>query len=129
MSAVVSDAVAERAPLRCAPAVAVGFVGAAAAATIALPLLVYTTSLALFGIAHVLSELNYVDRRFSARLGVGVSLRIGVPIGIAAAAYAAGLTGLLPPRAAVAVELAAAAGLVFGVVGRMRRLRMMCSSA
>ena len=55
MTAAASDAVrrARRRFRWALRAVAVGFVGAAAAATIALPLLVYTTSLALFGIAHV----------------------------------------------------------------------------
>ena len=51
--------------------VLIGFVvvvGTAVAAT-ALPLLVYTVSLAVFGLAHVLAELRYVDSRFSARIG------------------------------------------------------------
>ena len=38
-------------------------------ASVAWPLLVYSVSLAVFGLAHVLSELRYVDERFGARLG------------------------------------------------------------
>jgi hypothetical protein len=100
-----------------------GFVAVAAAATVALPLLIYTTSLALFGIAHVLSELHYIDRRFSVRLGYGVLARIAAPVAVAIAGLAAGMLGLLPARAAVTVELLAAVVLVLGVVGRMRRHR------
>ena len=38
----------------------------------AAPLFAYTASLATFGLAHVATELRYVDQRFSARLGRGV---------------------------------------------------------
>jgi hypothetical protein len=105
------------------PAAGLALAGAAAAVTVALPLLIYTTSLALFGLAHVVSELNYVDRRFSARLGAGVRVRIGVPVAAAFAALAAGFFELLPARAVGVIEGAAAAGLILGVLGLMRRRR------
>jgi hypothetical protein len=38
------------------------------------PLLVYSLSLALFGLAHVASEMRYVDRRFGSRVGRGLAL-------------------------------------------------------
>lgn len=38
-------------------------------ASVALPLLTYTTTLALFGLAHVATELRYVDGRFGRRVG------------------------------------------------------------
>jgi hypothetical protein len=101
---------------------AVFFVAAAFAATVALPLAIYTISLALFGLAHVLSELNYVDRRFRARLG-GMALPIGAPILLAAAAQALTIAGALPPAIDAAVELGAAAALAGGAVVRMRRHR------
>jgi hypothetical protein len=90
--------------------------------TVALPLATYTTSLALFGLAHVLSELNYIDRRFRARLG-GMALWIGGPIAVAVAARTAAICGWLPSAIDGAVELAAAAVLAGGAVLRMRRHR------
>ncbi|MCA8920917.1 MAG: hypothetical protein KDD82_03845 [Planctomycetes bacterium] len=61
---------------------ALGVLATAAAAT-ALPLLVYSVSLAAFGLAHVLAELRYVDTRFGARIagrlrGSLVALLVGV---------------------------------------------------
>jgi hypothetical protein len=90
--------------------------------TVALPLATYTTSLALFGLAHVLSELNYVDRRFRARL-IGARLWIGAPILLAVAARAAATAGKLPQAIDAGVELGAAAMLAAGAVLRMRRRR------
>jgi len=46
--------------------------GAAAAATLA-PLATYAFTLAAFGLVHVLTELRYVDRRFSPRLPFGLT--------------------------------------------------------
>jgi hypothetical protein len=45
-------------------------------AAIAAPLLAYTISLAAFGLPHVISELRYVDERFSGRIGkhIGITL-------------------------------------------------------
>ncbi|MEZ6183667.1 MAG: hypothetical protein R3F62_01500 [Planctomycetota bacterium] len=48
-----------------------------AAAAAALPLLVYSVSLACFGLAHVLAELRYVDTRFGPRLGARLRLCLG----------------------------------------------------
>jgi hypothetical protein len=97
------------------------FVAIAFVVTVALPLATYTTSLALFGLAHVLSELNYVDRRFSARLGGGLALRIGGPILLAVIARAAAMRVVLPPAVDAGVELGAATVLAAGAVLRMRR--------
>ncbi|HSH93864.1 MAG TPA: hypothetical protein VK968_06945 [Roseimicrobium sp.] len=49
-------------------AFAVALVVVALFGAVCLPLFTYTLSLALFGLAHVLSELRYVDARFSFRL-------------------------------------------------------------
>ena len=99
------------------------FVAAAFVVTVALPLATYTTSLALFGIAHVLSELNYVDRRFAARLGAGKAIWIGGPIVVAVMARAAAARGLVAPAVDAPIEMLCAAVLAFGVVTRMRRHR------
>lgn len=74
-------------------------------ACVGLPLMTYTLSLAMFGLAHVLSEMRYVHARFGPHLerrlvttlatlllGV-VALRVGV------------LTGFMPARMATGLEL------------------------
>ncbi|HXP05585.1 MAG TPA: hypothetical protein VN808_15810 [Stellaceae bacterium] len=117
-----SLAALDRAPMARAGIAGAAFVAIAFVVTVALPLATYTTSLALFGLAHVLSELNYIDRRFRARLG-GLALQIGAPIALAVAARAAAMAGVLPPPVDAAVELSAAAVLAAGAVLRMRRHR------
>jgi hypothetical protein len=102
---------------------AAAFVSAACLATLALPLAIYTLAVALFGLPHVLSELYYVDRRFSSRLAPRLLPRIGLPIVAVVAVQAAGMLGLLAPAIAVAVELLAAAFLALGVAGEMPRHR------
>jgi hypothetical protein len=98
-------------------------VGIAFVVTVALPLATYTTSLALFGLAHVLSELNYIDRRFSARVGGRLMLRIGGLILVAVTARGAAIGGLVLPATDAVVELLAAAALALVVVRRMGRHR------
>jgi hypothetical protein len=102
---------------------AAALVAAVFASTVALPLATYTTAVALFGLSHVLSELNYVDRRFSARLAPRLLPRIGLPILAAVLAQAAAMLGLVSAAVAVTVELLAAAALAIGVAGEMRRHR------
>jgi hypothetical protein len=123
MTAILYPALRSDSPLLVRTAGAGAFVAVAFVVTVALPLATYTTALALFGVAHVLSELSYVDRRFGARLGAGTALRIGLPILVAVMARAAAMLGLLMPAVGVAIELLAAAALALGVVTRMRRRR------
>src|SRR5262245_38151617 len=54
-------------------------------AAVALPLATYTTALALFGFAHVGSELRYVDYRFGGRLPGGLVVWLFAPLGAAVA--------------------------------------------
>jgi hypothetical protein len=122
MTAVLYPALRSGRPALARTAGAGAFVAIAFVVTVALPLAIYTTSLALFGLTHVLSELNYIDRRFRARLG-GLALRIGAPIALAVAARTAAMAGMLPPPVDAAVELSAAAVLAAGAVSRMRRHR------
>jgi hypothetical protein len=123
MTAILYPALRRGCPLLVRTAGGGAFVAITFVVTVALPLATYTTALALFGLTHVLSELNYVDRRFGARLGAGKALRIGLPILVAVMARAAATLGLLMPTVGVAIELLAAAGLALGVVTRMRRRR------
>src|SRR5262245_51166285 len=75
-------------------------------ATVAFPLATYTTALALFGLAHVGSELRYVDHRFSARLPGGLVPWMLAPVGLAVAVRILSLAGYLAPATTVATELA-----------------------
>jgi hypothetical protein len=75
------------------------------AATVAVPLLVYSMTLATFGAAHVVSELRYIDYRFGRRLGIPYAAVIGPLLAGAMAARASGVFGLLNAPTAVALEL------------------------
>jgi hypothetical protein len=90
---------------------ALGVLGLLALCAAAAPLLSYTASLALFGGAHVLFELRYVEARFGdgplRRLAVGVGLALAGVVGLRAA-HALGLWG---GPAAAQVELALIAAL------------------
>lgn len=50
-------------------------------ASVAAPLLTYTTTLAAFGLAHVLSELRFVRQRFGPRIATSVSRRFAMLLG------------------------------------------------
>ena len=91
--------------------VAGAFVLGCALAAASAPLLTYSLSLALFGGAHVLTELRFVEARFSARLGARLRWGIGVLLaGVVVLRTAGNLgdTGPLPP---LQVELLLVAGL------------------
>jgi hypothetical protein len=94
----------------------VAFIGA-----VALPLLTYTTALALFGFAHVASELRYVDHRFGARLGGGLAGQVAAILGAAVVARLAGMMGWLPPELTVGIEVALGALLMVVTLRHMRR--------
>ena len=49
-----------------------------ALAAVAAPLLVYSVSLAVFGLAHVGMELRYIDARFGPRVARRLALTIAV---------------------------------------------------
>jgi hypothetical protein len=105
---------------RFASAAGAGATCAALVITVAFPLATYTAVIALFGLAHVLSEVNYLDRRFGAQLTGGLLPRLGAPILAAVAARGAALLGLVSPATDAACEVAAAAALVWGVVPCLR---------
>src|SRR5215475_8907360 len=74
-------------------------------AAVAAPLLVYSLSLATFGLAHVLSELRYVDRRFGRSLGMSQVVAMGALLAGIVAARASGVFGLLDSTTAITAEL------------------------
>jgi hypothetical protein len=83
----------------------VAFVALAAVAAGALPLLVYSTSLAAFGLAHVASELWYVDHRFGRR--VRMELVVGAAALLAAVVVVRVLilTRVVAPSSGLTTEL------------------------
>ncbi|TWT15623.1 hypothetical protein [Reyranella sp. CPCC 100927] len=103
----------------------VGILGIVAAfvASVALPLATYTTVLALFGFAHVASELRYVDHRFGDRLDGGLAGTLALLLGIAVVLRLAGLQGWVAAPLAVGLEVGLGAILLAVTVARMRRRR------
>jgi hypothetical protein len=92
-------------------------------AAVALPLATYTTALAMFGLAHVGSELRYVDYRFGVRLRGGLVPWLVSGLAGAVAVRILGMTGLMPYGAAIVLELAIVATMTGSVVVGMRRFR------
>jgi len=93
-------------------------------AAIALPLATYTTSLAVFGLAHVAYEMRYVAWRFGPRLRGAVLPSIATAIIIAVIARGLALYGVIPRVTGTAIELAAGAILAFIPVLAMQRHRV-----
>ncbi len=111
-------------PMR--PIVAVGGVALLLAiflAAVALPLATYTTALAMFGLAHVGSELRYVDHRFGGRLGGGLVPWLVSGLAGAVAVRILGMVGLMPYGAAIVLELTIVAAMTASMVVSMRRFR------
>ncbi|MFA5123094.1 hypothetical protein [Zavarzinia sp.] len=90
--------------------------GLSLAATVA-PLALYTVTLAGFGLAHVLSEFAYVDRRFGRRLVPGQVAGLALLLAVAAGFRAAGVFALLPVETALMAELATVTALILLVAG------------
>ncbi len=102
-------------------AVTVGLaVAAVAMVATAAPLLVYTLSLAAFGLPHVLAELRYVDVRFRARLTRPLLVGLGALLGVLVIGRVAGLAGWDGAERAP-VELMILAGLAAVTLPRLAR--------
>jgi hypothetical protein len=95
----------ERAGANPVVAALLGLAALVTLAAVAAPLLVYSITLATFGLAHVLSELRYVDRRFGRRIAPARIAAMATLLASAAAARACGVFGLVDPANAVAAEL------------------------
>ncbi len=72
---------------------------------VALPLLTYTTTLAVFGLAHVLSEMRYVHRRFGSTLHRRLALALVALLVCVVGLRAATLTGVMSVSSARMGEL------------------------
>ena len=98
---------------------ALGVVATAAAAS-ALPLLVYSVSLAVFGLAHVLAELRYVDTRFGARIGARLRWTLGALLLGVFGLRALGVLGVQVPHARL-LELGIVVSLCASVIPALTR--------
>lgn len=99
----------DRAPLYWGAAATL--IAVSAIAAVALPLLTYSLTLAMFGLAHVLSEMRYVHQRFGARVGRRLAWLIGALLVSVVSLRVAGMAGVMPRRLAVEVELGVVAAL------------------
>lgn len=89
---------------------AIGVVLTALAAT-AWPLLTYSLSLALFGLAHVAAELRYVGRRFGSRVQGGLLVGLCVLLAAVVGLRLAQQTGIWTGTTRLQTELAVVVGL------------------
>lgn len=95
--------------------------GLASLLAVALPLATYSTTLALFGTAHVLTELRFVEARFSARPGPRLVAAVAVLLAGVVGLRLAKLLDLWGGTPAVQLELvlvAALGGLVLPALAR-----------
>lgn len=92
-------------------------------AAVALPLATYTTALATFGLAHVGSELRYVDYRFRDRLRGGIVPGLVAGLAAAMAVRISSMAGWLPYGAAIVLELTVVAAMTGAMVLSMRQFR------
>lgn len=92
-------------------------------AAAALPLATYTTAIATFGLAHVGSELRYVDYRFGDRLRGGIVPRLVAGLIAALSVRISGMAGWLPYATAIVLELTVVAAMTASMVLSMRQFR------
>jgi hypothetical protein len=89
----------------------------AALAAAAAPLAVYTLTLALFGLPHVLSELRYVDRRFARSIAPPVLWRMLGLLVFLVAIRSATVFHAIPAMTGVGLELGTVVLLALNVAG------------
>lgn len=107
------------------------FLAATAAVLVCLavtaPLIVYTITLAVFGLPHVFSELRYVDLRFGRSLSMGVRTRIGVLLLAIAATRTSSVFHWFPYEHALVLELGLVVVLALSVAFGSLWQRIMAS--
>lgn len=97
--------------------------GLAALASVAWPLATYTLTLAAFGLAHVLSELRYVDLRFGPRLGRALAFGMAAALGGIVLVRLSGIAGVVGREAGLVLELGGGLALVALVLPTLLRAR------
>lgn len=80
--------------------------------SVAFPLGTYTLTLATFGLAHVLTELHYIDNRFHPRLSKTLLQRIIALLLVIATLRFLQVLGLIPTSVSISLELACVTALV-----------------
>lgn len=93
--------------------------------TVAAPLAAYTVTLAAFGLPHVLSEMRYVDRRFSHRLPPRRLVAIIVLLALVALARSLTVFHFVPVNSGITLELGLVALLALGVAGGSASRRLL----
>lgn len=88
----------------------------AAFLSVAFPLATYTLTLASFGLAHVLTELRYVNYRFNQRLKSDLQRKIVILLLIIVNLRISELLGILNSSISVSLELVCVIGLVMLVI-------------
>ncbi|MDY6896885.1 MAG: hypothetical protein SWZ49_02260, partial [Cyanobacteriota bacterium] len=88
----------------------------AAFLSVAFPLATYTLTLASFGLAHVLTELRYVNSRFNQRLNFDLQRKIVILLLIIVNLRISELFGILNSSISVPLELICVIGLVILVI-------------
>lgn len=101
--------------------VPVAVLSVAAGAAVVAPLATYTVTLAAFGLAHVLSELRYVDLRFGARIGRRLRVAMGLLLAAVVVVRVAAISGVLVGPLRAGVELGLVAALAAVVLPRLGR--------
>ncbi len=90
----------------------IAIVSISAVSAIAFPLTTYATTLAIFGIAHVVIELRYIDSRFHQQLGENLETQLLWLVLSIAGLRCCGIFGWIDGRLAHLLELGCGLGLV-----------------
>lgn len=88
----------------------------AAFTSVAFPLATYTLTLAIFGLAHVLTELRYVNSRFHQRLDIDLQRKIIILLLIIVNLRISEIFGVVNSSISVPLELICVIGLVILVI-------------
>ncbi|MBD2205974.1 hypothetical protein H6G33_13970 [Calothrix sp. FACHB-1219] len=95
---------------------AIALVLLSAILSVAFPLATYTLTLATFGLTHVLTELHYVENRFSQRLITRLRISISQLLLIIISLRSLQVFGLIPTWVSIPLELSCVVGLVILVI-------------
>ncbi len=110
-------------PTRASAWVLAALLGLAAVAAVAYPLLVYSVTLASFGLAHVLVELRVLDVRYRRVLGAAALRLVVLALALVFAARCAATAGWITRALASRLELLAGCASVLVLVPRALRRR------
>lgn len=87
-----------------------------AVVSVAFPLFTYTFALAVFGFAHVATELRYINNRFSRRLNSNLRFRIIQLLSIIFILRILQVSGIISSSISIPLELSCVVGLIFIII-------------